>query len=309
MADQQIPNAAKSFLLFLGGLGVLVAAGVVLGAVFFAPTKLNQYDRSTPDAVLEAARDMVVNNDAERLHELLYTDNDDMEELYARLGWVLGHLQELAIAINDRFPEEVAEARAKAEIEAKAGRGMSIFEQFGMGGSGSRRSRRGPPSEGDQSRVNAILQTIATDPYAWLTDTEGRLSYVEIDDERVAVLWDDKPVFPPFGLVMRQDQGQWSVVLPLHSIPWLSSYMPQTPDEYSIWGSLLQMVDNVVLDLEADVRERRLTSLDSLARATGEKALIPMGMGMIAYDKALKERKKRERKAREEAKAKKEGEG
>jgi len=68
MTGQQTPSAAKSFLLFLGGLCVLVAAGVVLGSVFFGPTKLKQYDRSTPDAVLEAARDMVVNFDAERLH-------------------------------------------------------------------------------------------------------------------------------------------------------------------------------------------------------------------------------------------------
>ena len=153
------------------------------------------------------------------------------------------------------------------------------------------------------------MQTIATDPYAWLTDAEGRLSYVEIDDERVAVLWDGKPVFPPFGLVMRQDQGQWSVVLPIWNIPMVSKYLPQTPEEYSIWGSLLQMVDNVVLDLEADVREGRLHSLDALARATGEKAMVPMGMGMIAYDRALKDRHEREREARKAAKAEKDGEG
>ncbi|VAX40431.1 hypothetical protein MNBD_PLANCTO03-1078 [hydrothermal vent metagenome] len=299
-------DSARSFLLFLGGLCVLVVAGVVLGSVFFGPPTLKQYDRSTPDALLEAARDMVVNGDAERLHELLYTDSDEMEALYARLGWVLGHLQDLAVAINDRFPEEVAAAREKAEAEARAGRGMSLFEQFGMG---ARRARRGSSSAGEGSRFNALVQTIATDPYAWLTAAEGRLRYVEIDDERVAVLWDDKPVFPPFGLVMRQDQGQWSVVLPLHNIPWLSSYMPQTPEEYSIWGSLLQMVDNVLVDLEADVGEGRLHSLDALARATGEKAVVPMGMGMIAYDRALKDRRKREREAREAAKAGKDGGG
>lgn len=300
MAEQQTASGAKSFLLFLGGLVVLVAVGVGLGAVFLGPTAAKRYDRSTPDAVLEAASDMVVNGDAERLSELLYADSTEMEELYARLGRVLGHVQDLALSINERFPEEVAEARAKAEAEARAGRGVSLLQRFGPAAQGS---RRGPPSDDDEQRWNDLLQTIATDPYAWLTDADGRLSYVEIDDERVAVLWDGKPVLPPLGLVMRESQGQWSVELPLKSIPMASRFLPQTPEEYSIWGSLIQMVDNVVIDLEADVREGRLTSLDALARKTGEKAVVPMGMGMIAYGKALEERKRREREAREASKA------
>ena len=146
-----------------------------------------------------------------------------------------------------------------------------------------------------------MLQTIASDPYSWLTEAEGRLSYAWIDDERVAVLWDEKPVFPPFGLVMQQDRGQWTVVLPLKSIPMASRFLPQTPDEHAIWGAVFQAVDNVVIDLERDVREGRLTSLESLSRATGQKAAPVMAGVMIAYGKALEERRRRERAAREAA--------
>ena len=110
MVEQQPPSSARSFLIFLASLVVLVGVGVVLGAVLFAPTPKKQYDRSTPDQVLEAARDMVINSDAERLTELVYADSPEMQEVYAGLGAVLGHLQDLAVAINDRFPEEVAEA-------------------------------------------------------------------------------------------------------------------------------------------------------------------------------------------------------
>lgn len=286
------PNPARSFLIFLAGLVVLVGVGVGLGAVLFGPTPMKQYDRSTPDAVLEAARDMVVRNDAERLTELIYTDSLDMEQLYARLGIVLGHLQNLAVAINDRFPEEIAAARAQAEKDAKAGRGFSLLQQFNPMG-----RRRGPPSGDESDRWNQLLQAIATDPYGWLTDAKGRLTYTPIDDERVAVLWDGKPILPPLGMVMRQDQGQWAVVLPLQSLPVVSRYMPQTPDEYSIWGSIFQAVDNVVLDLTSDVRDGKLQSLDDLARTTGEKA-APVMMGcMVAYDRALRDRRQREREA------------
>lgn len=298
MAEQQAPSGGRSFLIFLASLVVLVGVGVVLGSVFFAPTSKKPYDRATPDAVLEAARDMVTRSDAERLPELLYAENPEMRQVYDGLGAVLGHLQDLAVAINDRFPEEVAEARARAEADAKAGRGMALLQRFNP----AQMSRRGDRSGSDQAKWNDLLQAIATDPYAWLTDAEGRLSYVEIDDERVAVLWDGKPIMPPLGLVMQQYQGQWSVTLPLNAIPMSSRFLPQTPEEYAIWGSILQAVDNVVIDLEADVREGRLGSLDSLARSTGEKAAPVMVGCLIAYNKALQERRRREREARDAAK-------
>ncbi|MBK7405952.1 MAG: hypothetical protein IPJ41_15355 [Phycisphaerales bacterium] len=288
-------SGIKGFALFLGALVVLVVGGIGLGSLLFGPPPKKQYDRSTPEEVLAAAKDMVLNSDAERLSELFYAENDQMRELYARLGLVLGHVQDLGVAINARFPDDVAKARATAEAAAKSGKGLSLLQQFNPA---QRGARNGPPSAADSERWNQLLQTIASDPYAWLTDAQGRLSFTYIDDERVAVLWDGKPVLPPLGLIMRQEQGQWAVVLPLAGLPMASRFMPQTPDEYSIWGSLIQMADNVIVDLEKDVREGRLTSLDNLARTAGEKAAPPMLMGMIAYNKALEERRRREREAK-----------
>jgi hypothetical protein len=296
VSEQPKAGQARSFAIFLAGLVVLVAAGVGLGAILFSPPEKKLYDRSSPDAVLAAAKDMVVRTEAERLGELFYADSDGMRELYARFGAVLGRLQDLAIAINERFPEDVARIKADAEAAAKSGRATSLLQQFNIGSRRSGdRSRSGP----DEDRINQIIQTIAADPYAWITDAEGRLSYTTIDDERVAVLWDNKPVLAPLGLVMQQDQGGWSVVLPLASLPMASRFMPQTPEEYSIWASLLQITENVIIDLETDVREGKLQSLDALARHAGEKAAVPMFMGMIAYNKALEERRRREREARE----------
>lgn len=293
------PSAGKSFLIFLASLVVLVGAGIGLGRVLFAPEVPKQYDRSTPEAVFEAARDMVAEGDAHRLSELLYADSPGMEQVYAGLGDVMGSVQGLAAAINERFPEEVAEFRARAESEAKAGRGVSFLQQIG---SAARPRRGGPPPAEEENRWNRVLQTVAADPYAWLTEAEDRLSYTWIDDERVAILWDQKPIFPPFGMIMQQDsRGQWSVVLPLRGIPMASRFLPQTEEEYAIWAAILQAVDNVVIDLETDVREGRLNSFESIARATGQKAAPVMIGCMIAYNRAIEERRVREREAREAA--------
>lgn len=299
MTEQPPPSAGKSFAIFLGSLVVLVAAGIGLGSVLFGPKPATVYDRSSPEAVLETAKQMVVNNEAERLTELFYLDEPEMEGVYAQLGSVLGHLQDLAVTINERFPDEVEEMRLKAEQEALAGRGVGLFDQ--LSGIAAQAGRRGPPPSEDENRWNMLLQTIASDPYAWLADAEERLSFVWIDDDRVALLWDEKPVFPPFGVVMQQDRGNWAVVLPLKSIPMASRFMPQTPDEYKIWGAVFLAVDNVVIDLERDIREGRLTSLESLSRATGQKAAPVMAGCMIAYSKALQERRRREREARQAA--------
>jgi len=294
MGDQRGGGELRNLAIFAGALVVLVAVGVGLGAMLFGPAKKRAYDRSSPDAILSAARGMVITGEAERLGELLYADSDGMRELYARLGSVLGHLQDLALAINDRFPDEVAKIKAEAETAAKSGRAFSLLQELNP----ARRTRPRAPAGEDGERFSRIIQAIAADPYAWLTDAEGRLTYTPIDDERMAVLWDKKPVLPPLGLVLQETQGQWSVVLPLANLPMISRYLPQTPDEYSIWASLIQMVDNVVIDLEADVRTGKLQSLDALARRAGEKAVVPMGMGMIAYGKAMEERRTREREER-----------
>jgi hypothetical protein len=294
MAEQR--SEFRNLLIFAGALVVLVAVGVGLGAMLLGPAKKRMYDRSSPDAIIDAARQMVENREAERLGELFYADSDGMRELYARLGAVLGHLQDLALAINERFPEDVAQIKAEAEAAAKSGRGMSLLQQLNPG---ARRQRSRIGAAENEQHFNLLFQTIAADPYAWLTDARGRLTYTAIDDERMAVLLDGKPVLPPLGLVLREDQGQWSVVLPLNAIPGISRFMPQTPEEFSIWASLIQMVDNVVIDLEIDVREGKMQSLDALARRAGEKAVIPMGMGMIAYERATQERRRRERAERE----------
>lgn len=301
-APEAPPSAGRSFLIFVGCLVLLVGAGIGLGSVFFGPKAKKQYDRSSPEAVIVAARDMVEAGEAERLSELLYADSVHMEPVYAELGVLLGRLQGLAEAVNDRFPDEVRAMRERAEAEARAGRGATFLQQLGAGMAG----RGGPPGRGDDDRWNALLQTIAVDPYAWLSQAETRLSFSWIDDDRVAVLWDEKPIFPPFGLVMQQDRGQWVFVLPLRSVPMASRFMPQTPEEHQIWGAILQAVGNVVADLERDIRSGKLSNLDEISRATGQKAAPVIAGCMIAYSRALADRRRAEREARRAREAERE---
>ena len=289
------PGGARTIIVVALAFALLMSAGVGLGAILFGTPRKKVYQRETPEQLLAAARDMVANNDAERLSELIIAENEHMRAALDRFGAALGRLQDLAATVNETFPKEVAELKAQAQSEAAKGRGAGFLRSMVMGGPRGPRRDQEPDSETD-SAMNAVLQSLAADPYGWLTDNEQRLGFTTIDDERVALTFDGKPVLAPIGLVLQKRDGQWGMVAPMR-LPMLARYMPQTPEEYAIWGSLFQIADNAISDLDADVRAGKVASLDGLSHAAGQKAFVPMGMAMIAYERAMADRRRRAREA------------
>ncbi len=276
--------------------GVSLAVMVVVGVMaLLAARPAKPYPASTPGEMLDSMAAMVAEGEPGRLPELIEvaapwdetTDRERMADLYIRLGRVLQAAGTLAETATREFEPEVAELRAdleRGEVPSLLG---SLAQSARSSGEFSLGFGRGP--EG-RERAARALAALLIDPYRQLADGRDRITTSEIDSQTVAILWDGRPAIPPFGLLIReQDDGVWKLVPPLQ-IPMIQRMLPKTESEYQIWGSLLATLENLLVDLESQVRSGRITSLEGLSNKAVESAVIPIGMVMMAYANAVDER-------------------
>lgn len=267
------------------------------------------YSQATPDDVLVTARKMVENGDARRLSDLIYADSPQMRQLLNDLGRTAGLLAKLGRTIQVKFPKEVESLRLEAEEAAKNGRASSFVGQMVGMANQSRRARRDPAVAQEARRTfDRMAIEVFADPYAWLTRNTDRLraSTENMPDGTAVIQWDYDPAaegkndWKPvagFGLGMKQDRGKWYVVLPTN-VRVVSGAVPKTPEEWEIASYLLEVVDNMLIDLDSDVEQGKARTLADVARAAGEKAFLPAAFAVLAYGKAMDERKEAERAAR-----------
>lgn len=274
-----------------------LALTTLFASVLPACDRAPSYSQATPTDVIRSAAQMVKDNRADLLPNLLYAENDEMRRLYRALGTFLKHTQELAQSLQTKFPEEVNKLKKQGEEAAKKGQATTLFGQLALAQS---RSRRGPPDKSQQEAFNAALKRIFVDPYGSLDDGVERLSTTPINDDVAAIMVDGKPMLAPLGLTMRRvktdDREIWAVVPPLN-IPGVANFVPKTKEEFQIWGSLIKTFDNVVVDLTKDVNSGAMKSLDDVSKKAGEKAFIPAAMTVFAYTQAMEARKKAAQKA------------
>ena len=253
----------------------------LFASVLPACDRAPSYSQATPTDVIRSAAQMVKDNRADLLPNLLYAENDEMRRLYRALGTFLKHTQELAQSLQTKFPEEVNKLKKQGEEAAKKGQATTLFGQLGQA-------------------FNAALKRIFVDPYGSLDDGVERLSTTPINDDVAAIMVDGKPMLAPLGLTMRRvktdDREIWAVVPPLN-IPGVANFVPKTKEEFQIWGSLIKTFDNVVVDLTKDVNSGAMKSLDDVSKKAGEKAFIPAAMTVFAYTQAMEARKKAAQKA------------
>jgi hypothetical protein len=251
----------------------------------------SRYPQDTPAATLESARKMVAEGKADKLQGLLYAENPQVRMVLKRVGILLGHIQDLGRTINEKFPEEVAELRKEAEEAALSGEASGLMARAIRGELGGR--RRGPRMDPEEARasLDRFFKEVFADPYGWLERSGDRLSTVNIADDSAAVLWDGNPIFPPVGISMQEVDGKWYFMLPTN-LPGVSGIMPKTVDEYVIWVKLVTVLDKVIIDLEKDVRSGKVRDLRALSESAGEKAFIPLAIGVVAYGKAVEAREK-----------------
>lgn len=274
------------------GLFRWVAGALLVAALGASPAGCdNGYSQKTPDDVIKTARLMVERGDADRLTDLIYAENKQFRALLDQLGAVFGDMETLAQAVAKKYPDEVAKLKKDAEDAAARGEASSLFAR--LAGAGTRRVRGQGGGEA-QDQFNKLVKALFADPYAFLRDNSGKLTTTSIDDDRAAVLWEGKPVFPPLGLLLQRQHGKWYMVLPTN-LPGVSSVMPHNDDEYEIFGAIIESIDNMVVDLTDDVREGKARDLEEVSRKAGEKAFIPVALAAFAYSQAVEARKKEQR--------------
>jgi hypothetical protein len=277
------------------------------------------YPASTPDEALDSAQQMIINGDAQRLVELIYAESPEMRGFLDQIGGLLGSLQGLGEAVEQRFPEELAAFKAEAEQAAEEGGSPLLARLVAAGrGDGGRRNRSfgvsqidregltidtgsatrtdrgpaflsGPQTESQRRIANTIVKQLLADPYGWLAEGRAKLDTMYIADDTVSLTWDDRPILPPFGVIMVQREDEWRVVPPT-SYPGVNRVMPRSADEWFVWGSMAKTLEHVVIDLEKEVRAGRVRNMTDLADTAVEKAAIPAMLIFFAYGNLMEER-------------------
>ncbi|MCB9841526.1 MAG: hypothetical protein H6809_07750 [Phycisphaeraceae bacterium] len=283
----------------LGWLAVLAIIPALLMAGCGRDASRAGYDQSTPEGVIKTARLMVEGGHAERLGELMYADSPEWRELYLRLGELLGDIQDLGESVAQHMPEQVEEVKAETMAAAEQGRASNYLQQVLTGRRPqASRTPAGQSAADPRDMLSDTLKQISADPYGWVAQSEDRLGFQWIDDYTVALTWDDRAILPPIGITMRQaDDGLWYLVLPT-SLPQVRPVVPDTPEEFSIWASLVQVMRNAVQDMRTSVETRQVVTLDDLSRKAGENLLIPAGLVMVAYAKLVEDDMRQQREAR-----------
>jgi hypothetical protein len=255
------------------------------------------YAQSTPDETILAAKTMIEKGEASKLPRLIYSENEDMRRWLSSVGRLTGDMQELARTLQEKFPDEVASLRARAAQAAQEGKATTLFGQLAQQTrrQGRNQRRQGPPKGDERTQFDDAIVRLLADPYAFLRESEGRLTTAQVDDERVAVLWDGKPVLQPLGMLMQRDeQDRWCFVLPTN-IPGAQGVMPQSKEQWEILGMLVTTLDKVVKDLTVEVQDGRLASLDAVSRRAGEMTFVPAVMVFYAYGKYTQEMKEQQK--------------
>lgn len=285
----------RSILSRLAGLVMLGLASLLMVGC------ADEYGQDTPEQTIATAKMLVEKGQARKLGNLIYAENEDMRRLLNQMGVFMGNVQQLSASIELKFPEEMAELKARTEEAAKQGKATSLLTQMtaGMRQGGNRRNRAKQSvaqREQAEQAFNDALKRLFADPYAWIKESESRITTTYLTDDTTALLWDGKPILPPIGMVMKKDdEGKWFFLLPTN-LPGAGSFMPKTKDEYFIWGKIIFTFNNVVVDLKKDIDSGSLTSLEGVAQRAGEKAFLPAAMVFMSLS-SYKDAKARETKA------------
>ncbi|MBC7772127.1 MAG: hypothetical protein H7210_06515 [Pyrinomonadaceae bacterium] len=295
--------------LFAGIAAVCVLLGLfatIAYALLSRPKAV--YSQATPDDLVSSAVLMVKNGDAKLLTRLIYADNDEMRKSLNRLGVLLDHMQGLAKGINKQFPEDIAKFRAEAEQAAKDGKTPAIMAVLsgglkagaGAAGIGNRRPGGGGGSGRDEmeSAVRDLVARLFADPYGWINQNSSRLSTLRVTDDMATITLDGQPV-GGIGIPLKMaDDKNWYIALPT-GMPPISDIMPKAPQQWLMINSLVQLLDEVVVELTSDVNSGRLRNLKSIGDKAQEKVLFSAGLWFVAYSADLDARKRVDRAVRQ----------
>jgi len=267
-------------------VAAIVGLVLILNANKTEPTF--EFSQATPEDVIASAKRMVTEGRADLLTELIWAEDDSMRGLYRRVGGVMGSLQGVALVAAEAYPADIERVKDAAAQAAADGKGGNIFARA-VGGARQRRSASRFSQSDDP--LNDVLQTILANPYGWLESNVDRLTTQMISDDMVALMWDNKPIMPPMGMILqRKDDQKWYLVLPTH-LPMIKEVLPQTDDEYQVWASVLMVFEKSFDDLRDDIESGKIRNLDRAAEEAGKKVVVPAMLSFFALGKVYEARK------------------
>jgi len=254
----------------IGLAGLLGGAAVAILVEEPARPAERPLELDSPEAVLDEAMAVVEAGRADRLADLIHAETPEMRAALDALGRLLGDLQDLGETLQSRFPEKVEALRSGGVDPGAAAGGSGFASMFGGLGTGA---------------GNRRLAAALADPFGWLQRARGRLSVAPLTDDTAAVQVDGRPAFG-VGLTMMRTEDGWRITPPLH-VPPVSTYAPQSPEEWSILTSMILTVDAAVVDVQKSVRRGEARDLGDAARLAGEKAWAPLAMCVVAYQRVM----------------------
>ena len=261
----------------------IIAAGALVLSALAGCDRPKSYSQETPDDVIRSAAEMIRDGKTERLPDLIAADNDEMRKMLNRLGVLFGNMQDLALAAQERFPEDMAKIKAEAEAQAAAGAGNPILDALKSG----RPPQGGSPAGGDDERaMRDLVNRLFADPYGWLDRNATRLTAEKVTDDQAMVLLDGEPLIPVVGLPMIERDGKWFIALPT-GMPPLSLGWPKSKPQWDIIRALVTIIDKAVIEMTEDIRLGRVSGLDQLANKAQEKMIFPAAMAFLAYQREI----------------------
>lgn len=242
----------------------------------------------TPKQVIEVAVGFVEQKRADRLTDLIYADSPEMRAMLNRLGELLGNLQKLADAIAKQWPDQVEAYRLRAESASADSRSLMFTLP----------SQPGETREQRDRRFQTLIAQVFADPYGFIERNADRLGTMRLTDDLASVTFDGMPVFPPVGIQLREVDGLWYVQLP-SNLPPLSTYWPQTFEEWSIMASMVKVFDRVIVELTNDVHSGQVQRVEQLSEKAWEKMVFPAVLVWGAYAREMDVRRRVDTRMRE----------
>lgn len=242
----------------------------------------------TPKQVIEVAVGFVEQKRADRLTDLIYADSPEMRAMLNRLGELLGNLQKLADAIAKQWPDQVEAYRLRAESASADSRSLMFTLP----------SQPGETREQRDRRFQTLIAQVFADPYGFIERNADRLGTMRLTDDLASVTFDGMPVFPPVGIQLREVEGLWYVQLP-SNLPPLSTYWPQTFEEWSIMASMVKVFDRVIVELTNDVLSGQVQRVEQLSEKAWEKMVFPAVLVWGAYAREMDVRRRVDSRMRE----------
>jgi len=208
-----------------------------------------EYDTSTPQRAVDAARKMIDDGRPDLLPRLIHleareiefddgvTEASAIEDVRIKMGEMLTQLWRVAGKLRSRYPGEVG-SEAEGAIRSTAG-----------------------------ARFAAPIAGLLTDPGSFLDEQWSRMQIEDLGDGTAAVLIDDEPAFGG-TLMMVETRSGWRFAIPIE-LARSAGFWPDTRHEWAVIASMMLAIENSLKDFERELDRGNFRDLRHASERVG----------------------------------------